>query len=257
MIYVYFALGFIILGGFISKMLNYKLENIIDWFRRLKLEYYDKESFYIEKFTKTVTVYDDCFAIVVSCYDIRILNDKINNFSRYMSLVDSPNDTIFPLPLNDYENTSINERFSKFGWWWECSVNGLIKKVDTSSSNAKRASFNFLFDTDKIKDEKIKKCRIIFSVSMPALYKDCRVISGTEIKYRTDEFIFQMGILKTLAVGQVEFEEIKNGTDDSIQPLNLRDKLIKLPDNFYTKYSFVKIKPTMHHKYRFKIDLTK
>jgi len=107
-----------------------------------------------------------------------------------MSLEDAPNTTKILLPLEQYENIDIHSRFNKFGWWWECSHDGIIKKVDTCESHEKKASFQFMIDHTKLKENNISEFRLIFAVSTPNLYKNNNIQTSTAIKYKTEDFTF-------------------------------------------------------------------
>lgn len=253
--YAYIIFAILVLGAIFSDFLNAYAEKLKDLIKSLWYGFFKKEAFFLKRYAKSVTVYPDNFAIVVNCYDIKVTNPKkLKVFSRFMDLTDAPHETVFPLPLDHYENQDIKTRFSEFGWWWECSEDGVVEDVTTEGSNSKKAKFNFNFDTSNLNSKKIKNFKIIFAVSVPCLYLH-EICSSTSIKYETEEFIFQIGIDKGVCCKDIKFIEVENGTSDARETIEKHDKLIKVTDNFYNKYQYIEKKPKINNQYTYKATL--
>lgn len=200
---------------------------------------------------KHVTVYKNGHGIILHDIELRVY--KINEqFEKKLDISDGQDSCIFP-SLDDMKTTSVEDRFSKFGFWCSSTPADVIKSVEEVSkkSNSKKKVLRFIFDKNAVEKLKGKPIKILYGFSIPGLYPINNstldmslggtnpILSEFDVKYPMNYIRYVIGLEDGINVHSVEGTYYPRGEENKGTPIAVTDK----DDLFYSKYSMSVTKP--------------
>lgn len=200
---------------------------------------------------KHVTVYKNGHGIILHDIELRVY--KINEqFEKKLDISDGQDSCIFP-SLEDMKKTSVEDRFSKFGFWCSSAPANVIKSVEEvrKKSNSKKKVLRFIFDKNAVEKLKGKPIKILYGFSIPGLYpiNNSRldmslgganpILSEFDVRYPMNYIKYVIGLEDGINVHSVEGTYYPRGEENKGTPIAIIDK----DDLFYSKYAMSVTKP--------------
>lgn len=251
-----------------------KIKNIGKAFKIIREK--EKVDYIVLDAKKQVTVLGNGHGIIICSFEIYVVNpEKFKFFYRKTNIEDAAINSNFP-SLAEMQKCNINERFEKFGFWFECD-NNCIEEVEefywkdddfegedqNSKANPRELKYRFKMNTNNM--ERGKTYKLVYSISIPGMYplKDYKfdksllaknAQSQSKSAMRITHYVrkltytvsFEKEILFTAPpCGEIfcPTRDMSNG-DKNHKPLESRN----ISDIFYKRYQYITKNPSFHSK---------
>lgn len=166
---------------------------------------YNLLDYYFEEYHKHLTVYKNGNGILINSFTVVINNiNSITEFKRELNIKDAKVTTVFP-KLKEMHKTNLNDRFSKFGFWYKClNNNNLIKSVGEyywskdnrnidTVSQADPKVLKWIMEMNPSSIEIGKPYNIVYVISVPGMFpiengffsENISSIKGTKGKFNS------------------------------------------------------------------------
>jgi len=129
-------------------------------------------SFYINDYTKTVTIYKDGHGIITNAFKIKVLNWQrlnIQGLERYFDINNSSKKSTRLPSLQNMLSINKCKRFTDFGFWYQSTAN-IIQFDKIIEDNAFFKSWTFKVDPTKIELIKNNTIDLSYAISVPGLF---------------------------------------------------------------------------------------